>query len=123
MVKEMTPLEAIEVADMDSSKATELFRRCAKIQGLGLRRGDRNGSDRERAGISGFGHRAGVVIRVCDGPLVVQYPGISARIPSVAEGATSVGDPSSRLTGTERERIEHRRKVRLRRGCLVCWHL
>lgn len=36
MVKEMIPLEAIEVADMESSGATELFRRCAKIQGLGL---------------------------------------------------------------------------------------
>ncbi|KAL8628976.1 hypothetical protein Q9189_005317 [Teloschistes chrysophthalmus] len=34
-VQEMTLLEAIEVADMESSEATELFQRCARIQGLG----------------------------------------------------------------------------------------
>ena len=34
-VQDMTLLEAIEVADMESSEATELFRRCARIQGLG----------------------------------------------------------------------------------------
>ncbi|KAI4194979.1 MAG: hypothetical protein LQ350_007465 [Teloschistes chrysophthalmus] len=34
-VQDMTLLEAIEVADMEPSEATELFRRCRRIQGLG----------------------------------------------------------------------------------------
>lgn len=33
--REMTTLEAVEVADMESSEAAELFQRCAKIQDLG----------------------------------------------------------------------------------------
>lgn len=33
--KEMTMLEAVEVADMESSEAAELFQRCAKIQEKG----------------------------------------------------------------------------------------
>lgn len=72
----------------------------------GTRRGDRNGSNRERAGIPGFGHHAGWVIRVCDARLVVQYPGISARIPSAAEGAAP---PAIRAAGStaRRERIEY----------------
>lgn len=35
MAKKMTPLEAIEAEDMESSEVIELFRRCAKILDLG----------------------------------------------------------------------------------------
>lgn len=34
-VQDITLLEATEVADMESSEVTELFRRCAKLQGVG----------------------------------------------------------------------------------------
>lgn len=34
-VQDITLLEAIEVADIESLEATELFRRYARIQGLG----------------------------------------------------------------------------------------
>ena len=45
--KEMTTLDAVEVADMEPSEAIELFQRCAKIKGRGQDI-DRDGSGSNR---------------------------------------------------------------------------
>ena len=68
IAKEMTTLEAVEVADMKPPEAVELFQRYA---GKGPRQRDESGSNRQRAGILSLGNCSGRFIRIGDDSLVM----------------------------------------------------